>query len=375
MKKVLAFVSGMSPAIITETIYALATSEEKWVADEIYIYTTQTGKRQVEEQLLHSGVYAEMCNTLGIDSTKHNIEVVKYCGEELDDIRTKEDNDNFANFIVSKIHNLCSKKNNQVYISLAGGRKTMSYYMGYSLSLFGREQDKLFHVLVSEPFDGGVAPNFYYPKDANYSDRAGKQFNGKEAKLELAEIPFISLRNFIPEQFEKNGNFNEYIQSVNTQLDKRNQTLAFDFENSSIICNGVAIRLERQELALYYHVAEALVNNDEAENSIILPDITPKNIYNHLKLITKDVGASCEKFSKTYPSVKTKNKDDLASDKDKLYSNIISNKSSIQKKIKQTMKDAGFHHIWHYFLIQEVGKLGEHTLFSLNLEKENITLP
>jgi CRISPR-associated protein (TIGR02584 family) len=35
-------------------------------------------------------------------------------------------------------------------MSIAGGRKTMGFYAGYALSLYGRAQDRMSHVLVEE---------------------------------------------------------------------------------------------------------------------------------------------------------------------------------------------------------------------------------
>jgi CRISPR-associated protein (TIGR02584 family) len=48
-----------------------------------------------------------------------------------------------------------------IHASIAGGRKTMGFYLGYALSLFGRPQDRLSHVLVSSPFESNQ--NFFYP--------------------------------------------------------------------------------------------------------------------------------------------------------------------------------------------------------------------
>jgi CRISPR-associated protein (TIGR02584 family) len=48
-----------------------------------------------------------------------------------------------------------------LHVSIAGGRKTMGFYAGYALSLYGRAQDRMSHVLVDEKFEKGI--NFYYP--------------------------------------------------------------------------------------------------------------------------------------------------------------------------------------------------------------------
>ena len=44
-----------------------------------------------------------------------------------------------------------------LHVSIAGGRKTMGFFLGYALSLYGRAQDKLSHVLVSPPFESSPA--------------------------------------------------------------------------------------------------------------------------------------------------------------------------------------------------------------------------
>lgn len=48
MKNVLFLVTGMSPQIITETVWALACDpkrNDKWIPDEIYVLSTQKGIR------------------------------------------------------------------------------------------------------------------------------------------------------------------------------------------------------------------------------------------------------------------------------------------------------------------------------------------
>lgn len=379
MKKILAFVSGMSPSIITETIYSLAMLETKWIADEIYVFTTKTGKQEIERKIFDSQIYTKMCQDIGIDSLpdklfKENIIVVQHNGVELEDIRTKEDNDTLANFLVNNIHQLCNSKDSQVYVSLAGGRKTMGYYMGYALSLFARAHDKLFHVLVSEPFDGGVTPAFYYPDDRVYTviNAPEKQYQGKNAIIELAEIPFIRLREFIPKSLNVNGNFSEYVEDVQFYFDANLLTLAFDFENRQIICHGVPIDLELQQLSLYYYIAKVLVE-DEDESSVVLRDIRAKDILECLNLISRGEGRSAERFEESYITLGSKDKKEL---EDKFYNNCLSNKTDINKKIEQKMKKEGFYDIWRNFQIQEVGKLAGSTtkLYSLKINRDKITL-
>ena len=71
------------------------------------------------------------------------------------------DNDATADAITERLRAFTADPETALHVSIAGGRKTMGYYLGYALSLFGRPQDRLSHVLVSPPFESH--PQFYYP--------------------------------------------------------------------------------------------------------------------------------------------------------------------------------------------------------------------
>ena len=49
-KKILLLVSGMSPQIITETLYALITQPQPWVPDEVHLITIRVNV--VRDQLV-----------------------------------------------------------------------------------------------------------------------------------------------------------------------------------------------------------------------------------------------------------------------------------------------------------------------------------
>ena len=52
-RKVLVVVSGLSPAVVTATFYALAvTAKPLWVPSEVYVVTTGAGLKQLETSLL-----------------------------------------------------------------------------------------------------------------------------------------------------------------------------------------------------------------------------------------------------------------------------------------------------------------------------------
>ena len=80
--------------------------------------------------------------------------------------------------------------------NLAGGRKSMGFYIGYALSLFGRRQDRMSHILVEEAFE--THPEFFYPpkKPHFLNTRPYGMADASKAQVMLAEIPFVRMRKW-----------------------------------------------------------------------------------------------------------------------------------------------------------------------------------
>src|SRR4030066_89950 len=197
-KEVLIFVAGTTPQIITETIYALIHQKSPVFPDEIYIITTTHGKKLIKENLIDSGRFKEFCKEFNVPENildEDSIVVVKgHNGNPLDDIKEADDNKSLGDFIASFVRDRAGDDKTRLHCSLAGGRKTMSFYMGSALQLFGRPWDKLYHVLVTPEFESN--PDFYYkPKKDTVIKSNGKHLHTKNAQITLAELPVIRLRN------------------------------------------------------------------------------------------------------------------------------------------------------------------------------------
>lgn len=207
-RKILLAVSGMSPQIITETLYALI-QEKHWIPDEVRLITTQQGRQNAVLQLLEGERHFQrllddyqVTQPIRFDAACITlIQDVK--GSELSDLRTPEDNEVAADTICTVIRDLTSGADTELHVSLAGGRKTMGFYAGYALSLFGRPQDCLSHVLVSEHYESNQ--RFFYPTPQTrvIHARDGKVLDANKARVWLAEIPFVRLRNRLPETLLK----------------------------------------------------------------------------------------------------------------------------------------------------------------------------
>lgn len=168
-KRILLAVSGMSPQILTETLYAIVVAEKEtpFIPTEVHLISTQEGARRAILELLHpqTGKFHGLCREYGltgIQFNEQNVYAIKdKAGMPLNDIKTPKDNEAAADFITEIVSQLTRDNNAALHVSMAGGRKTMGYYLGYALSLYGRAQDRLSHVLVSENYES--LPAFFYP--------------------------------------------------------------------------------------------------------------------------------------------------------------------------------------------------------------------
>ena len=196
------FVSGSTPQIITETIYAFSRKEPVVQPDEICIITTSHGRNRIEDTLLKTPVLEQLLQEYGlrpVELTDSSFVLIRDdSGNEIDDIRSEEDNGFTGDVIASLVKKLADDPARRLHCCLAGGRKTMSFYLGAALQLFGRPWDKLYHVLVTPEFES--RPEFFYKPKKNriieqkMPDGSMKRLNTDDAEIILAELPFIRLR-------------------------------------------------------------------------------------------------------------------------------------------------------------------------------------
>ncbi|SQH97115.1 CRISPR-associated ring nuclease Csm6 [Haemophilus haemolyticus] len=235
-KRILLSVTGMSPAVVTETLYALVT-EKGFIPTEIQVITTVQGKNKLLDVLLgieggrkkSKGALQEFIEDYGEKYGFSSIRFDESCvhiiedasGQNLPDIRTPEENEQAANSIVQLVGKLCQDEESQLHVSIAGGRKTMGFFMGYALSLYGREQDSLSHVLVDAQYEN--LPSFYYPKPYSYliNNRDGKEIDTKDSKVMLAEIPWVRLGLGVPEDLKQQTiSYSDSVKNAQLLLDK-----------------------------------------------------------------------------------------------------------------------------------------------------------
>lgn len=245
-RRILLAVSGMSPQILTETLYALArTRQPAWVPTQVHILTTADGAKHARMNLLQGQAhFLKLCADYALDRAifdERHIHVLTGAnGMPLADIRSVADNEAAADQIARLIRQFTDDEDAALHVSMAGGRKTMGYYAGYALSLFGRAQDRLSHVLVDEGFEGHR--DFYYPTPYSLPiHREGKvTLDASQAQVTLAEIPFVRLRDDLPQKhLDRITSFAATI--AQAQLGRQPQRLVLDFSQMRFAFAGIAL--------------------------------------------------------------------------------------------------------------------------------------
>ncbi len=205
MKGILLAVVGLSPQVLTETLFALHQQGKR--VDEIHVITTRKGKEAVNASLLSpvDGQYYRYLSDYRIDPAAINFgydqvhTITDDNGREIDDIEDEHDNELVLKCCLELAFNLTRDPETEVYFSIAGGRKTMSACLMTAAQMYGRPQDRVYHVLVSSEFEN--CRNFFFPpKTSVLLELVGDNGqpyikNTRYARVVLIPVPFVSIRN------------------------------------------------------------------------------------------------------------------------------------------------------------------------------------
>ena len=273
MTKILFLVTGMTPQIITETIWALACDpelphQERFIPDEIHVLSTDDGLNQIRSRLFSEKQgskfaqfqeeYPQLAN-INFDDSDDYLHVIKdRDGNILKDLKTPNDNELAADLICQMIRQFTERDDVVLHVSIAGGRKTMGFYAGYALSLYGRACDRMSHVLVEERYES--ARDFFYPSvfdNVFVTNRDNVELRTKDAKIWLAQIPFVRLRNSLSNHdIVASKSFSEVIETLNLSLKPLQMTL--DINNRHISIGDKICSLTPKEFSIYLLCAKLL---------------------------------------------------------------------------------------------------------------------
>ncbi len=271
-KRILLLITGLSPQVVTETLYALAVNrEEVFVPTEIYVVTTAEGAERARLTLLSDepGWFHRLCADYELSSIAFDSEHIRVLedakGNPLHDIRTPEENAWVADQISELVRELAQDEQAALHVSIAGGRKTMGFYLGYALSLYGRPQDRLSHVLVAPGFESH--PEFFYPTPKSHviweQRPNGPPMDTATAGVTLADIPFVRLRDGLPEALlEGASSFSKTIEAAQRMYGP--VSLQLDLQQCEIVCGNLSIELTHADMAFYAFMATRAVDGKPA---------------------------------------------------------------------------------------------------------------
>jgi CRISPR-associated protein (TIGR02584 family) len=213
-RTVLIVSGGLSPQVVTETVFALATrAEDPCIPDRLICVVTNSVAARFEAEL--PGALGRLALEWGLDP-RWGEPVIRVPldrdGASVGDVRSYEDAVAYGDDINNLVREETLDANARVHVSIAGGRKSMSYHAGAAIGMWGRPQDELSHVLVGvapearardssvKPEDFEQSPEFWFPtrKSSMIAGRGGRQIDAATATIELALVPFVPLRELLP---------------------------------------------------------------------------------------------------------------------------------------------------------------------------------
>ncbi|SPE58789.1 conserved hypothetical protein [Verrucomicrobia bacterium] len=265
---VLLAVCGTSPAVLTETVWALAHPQDGGPAaipEEVVAITTLKGKDAIQQQLQkplapfggRTVWQALRYDVLGARASQDTrltlvVEVIRRSSsatgamEPLGDIRSGEDSLAAAQFILQLVRQHTAAEDRALIASLAGGRKTMSALLHAAVSHLGRPGDRLTHILVNEGFE---TEGFFFPTQPHQSlrTRDGTPLKAAEACLELTEVPFAPLRLRFPDIAQIPTRFEDLVRTYSEAF-RRDASVPAAIEllqnPPRVVVDGVTVKLE-----------------------------------------------------------------------------------------------------------------------------------
>ena len=281
---------GMTPAVITETVYALCHEQVAVAPDEVIVITTTSGSKCIKQELFDSGLWQRLRSELGLNENKIRFgassQYLKIIPSSHDDnadagdIVSSADNAKAADFILAILRQFTENPDTSIVFSIAGGRKTMSALGALCMSLLGRDHDRICHILVNPPFDDPrLVPKFYWPPavDTTYQLPDGSAFKSAAAQLSFCEIPFVCMRNLFKEKLSRlPGSYNDTVVLANNTIGQlKLPDLVFNPNKQECLVGETAILLSPIEYLLYWLLAQRRKRGEEELNSTrLLEEIT-----------------------------------------------------------------------------------------------------
>ena len=207
---------GMSPSVLTETVWSLAHQASPVIPDDIVVIMARNVADKLRKELLEGAnpvwprlLAALRKEKLDVDGKlafgAASIHIIPDAsGNEMWDLRSSDDNLVAADFMLRQIRQYTETPDTELIVSIAGGRKTMSALLFSCMTLLGRDCDRIVHVLLPQELEGGSEPSFYFPeKGVVYTSvRSRKKIKSYKLRSELFDVPYVRMRGWYQDKFK-----------------------------------------------------------------------------------------------------------------------------------------------------------------------------
>ncbi len=235
-RKIFIALGGLNPQIITEGIFCLSVLK-KIKFDRIIIFTTDECRSRIEKSLQEH--LPRMEKLYSISLPKEERTEIYSVSEEF---AIEEGKNPFAEMVFKAVRDLTSSAGNVLYCLLSGGRKTMSVDLATAMTLFGRKDDKMYHILVDKNFE---LKGWFFPEELSDA----KQLN-------LVEKPFIKLRDKFLQVLPELG-YTETINFLQNEIDGSLNLMPLEFivKERVVKIGGKRLELPPLQYAIYLFFA------------------------------------------------------------------------------------------------------------------------
>jgi CRISPR-associated protein (TIGR02584 family) len=265
MEEHLLVLLGLHPKVLTETLYVLGVKRGVKLS-KLTVICTANARQKILNLLLTPGTgrfhdllreYSGCFDAL--EFTEANILVARNGQFPVQDIGDSGQSQAYLDLILSGVNEITTGGDTRLHAVVGGGRRTLSVYLAMVMQLLAREQDRLYHLVVS-PWEVETDSDFYYPtrEPRVMVTYGGKQFEAKDVNVDLVEIPFIRLRNRFPVGKLNARTGPHLLQWMQHEL---NGALVFpelvlDREKSCLWIGPDRVDLQPQQFCLYWYFAD-----------------------------------------------------------------------------------------------------------------------
>jgi CRISPR-associated protein (TIGR02584 family) len=270
MQDSLVTLCGLTPQVVTETLWALANRNPPIHPAEIWILTTQAGRTRCLRTLLGpKGALARYVREYrprpAPRCTADHVMVLRAAdGTPLDDVRSEQDHYAIGEQMAEFVRRHTERSDVRLHCSVAGGRKTMGVLLASTLQLYGRQEDRLYHVLVPPAFES--LDTFFFPPKRPRALRGhdGRPVHTRAARIELAELPFVRLRGLLgPDVIQDGAGFIRLVEAAqrHLQLLLAPDTVRLERTQRRLVIGKQAVPLSPALFTIYQALARTKVRH------------------------------------------------------------------------------------------------------------------